>query len=281
MNTENELRADVLNYDDIVKAAPFLKGHHKIVGALMRMFSIDRCNRLHGHNYLKPDGESVTSGILSDLHITLRIDNAEVLDHLPEGPFITVSNHPFGALDGITLINVITKRRPEFKVMVNMILNQISGMRRNFIAVDALATDDPAKRAVSLQGIKRAIMQVRRGYPLGFFPAGAVSKIDNRGRLADREWQPSVARIIEQCDVPVIPIFFHGSNSMWFNILGRLSWKLRTLRLPAEVFGKYGSTIHVTVGQPISVEEQKRHQATPEEFAAWLREQTYSLNHTR
>lgn len=278
-NTDPELKADVLGYDDIVAAAPFLKGHRKAVRRLMRLFSIDRCNWLHGRNYLKPDGAAVTSGILSDLDISLTIENAQVLDNLPQGAFITVSNHPFGALDGISLINIISSRRPEYKVMVNMILNHITGMRRNFIAVDALASDDPAKKAVSMKGIKEAIMQVRRGKPLGFFPAGAVSKLNNRMQLEDRRWQPTVIRLIEQCGVPVIPIFFHGSNSFWFNLLGRISWQLRTLRLPAEVFRKHGSTIRITVGNPISVEEQKLHQGSLEEFGQWLKERTYALKH--
>ena len=71
----------------------------------------------------------------------------EVLDNLPEGAFITVSNHPFGALDGITLIAEVGKRRPDYKVMVNMILNRITAMRPNFIAVDQKGSDDPAKKA--------------------------------------------------------------------------------------------------------------------------------------
>lgn len=276
-NTDTELKADVLGYDDIVAAAPFLKDHHKVVRLLMKIFAIDRCNWLHGRNYLLPDGASVTGGILSDLDIRLRIDNAGVLDNLPEGAFITVSNHPLGALDGIALINIISSRRPEYKVMVNMILNHITGMRRNFIAVDALASDDPAKKAVSMKGVREAIMQVRRGHPLGFFPAGAVSKLDWRLRLVDREWQPTVIRLVEQCAVPVIPVFFHGSNSAWFNILGRISWQLRTLRLPAEVFRKHGSTIHITVGDPIPVEEQRLHQGSLQEFGQWLKGRTYAL----
>ena len=84
--------------------------------------------------------------LLDDFNIKLRIDNEQVLDNLPEGAFITVSNHPFGALDGISLIHMVASRRPEYKVMVNMILNHITAMRPNFIAVDQTASDDPPKR---------------------------------------------------------------------------------------------------------------------------------------
>ena len=200
-----------------------------------------------------------------------------MLNNLPEGAFITVSNHPFGALDGISLINVVGNRRPEFKVMVNMVLNYISAMRPNFIAVDALASDDPKKKAVSMNGIKQAIMQVRRGNPIGFFPAGAVSKVNIKGELEDRDWQPTIIRLIQQMKVPVVPIYFHGSNSWWFNFLGVVCWQLRTLRLPAEVFRKKGKTLHISIGDPISVEEQLAHAGSVEELGKFLKDKTYAL----
>lgn len=270
------IKRTVLDYDDIVEMAPKLRGHRKLVDRVLRWLSVDKVNWIHDHNCDTP-GVPFTEGLLHDLNIKLRIDNEQVLDHLPEGAFITVSNHPFGALDGITLINIVGSRRPTFKVMVNMILNHISAMRPNFIAVDALASDDPAKKAVSMKGIKEAIMQVRRGNPIGFFPAGAVSKLNRHGRIEDREWQPSIIRLIAQLKVPVIPIYFHGSNSWWFTFLGMVSWQLRTLRLPAEVFRRHDKTIHISVGDPISVEEQQAHSGSVEELGRFLKERTYAL----
>lgn len=161
--------------------------------------------------------------------------------------------------------------------MVNMVLNRIGGMRPNFIAVDAYASDDPKKKAVSMLGIKEAIRQVRSGKPIGFFPAGAVTKINKNLRLEDRPWQPNIIRLISQLNVPVIPIFFHGSNSATSHILGLIDWRLRTLRLPTEVFRRKGSTIHVSVGNPIMPDEQKLHQGSMEEFGLFLRKSTYDL----
>ena len=162
--------------------------------------------------------------------------------------------------------------------MVNMILNHITAMRPNFIAVDQTASDDPAKKAVSMKGIKEAIMQIRRGQPVGFFPAGAVGNYNRHLKFEDREWQPTVIRLIRQFGVPVIPIYFHGLNSLWFRILGIISWQLRTLRLPAEVFRRKGDTLHISVGNLITPEELKAHSATDEELGLWLRERTYELS---
>lgn len=271
-----EIRAEVMTVDDVVRMVPRLASHRRLVERLLRRLSIDKVNAINARNCATP-GVPFTDGLLRDLNITLRVDNEEILSQFSEGAFITVSNHPFGALDGISLISLVGRYRPDFKVMVNMVLNAITAMRPNFIAVDALASDDPAKKAVSMHGIRQAIMQVRRGRPLGFFPAGAVSKIGLDGRLSDRDWQPSVIRLIDQLKVPVIPIYFHGSNSWWFNLLGRISWQLRTLRLPAEVFRRHDSEIRISVGRPITVEEQQAHAGTVEQLAEFLKSRTYQL----
>lgn len=275
-NKENEIRPDVLNYDDLRQMVPALEGHEKLVNGLLRFLSVDKVNRVHGNCCDTPGPEFVRRLLFEEFHNTLRVDNEQVLDHLPEGAFITVSNHPFGALDGITLIYLIASRRPEYRVMVNMILNKITAMRPNFIAVDAWQSNDPEKRKTSVAGIRKALGMLRDGEPVGFFPAGAMSKVDWHLKLKDRPWQPSVLQIIKKAKVPVIPIFFHGSNSWWFNFLGVVCWQARSFRLPAEVFRKNGKEIHVSVGEPISVEEQSRF-ATAEALGAYLREKTYEL----
>lgn len=276
MTENNEQKRQVLDEADIVKMIPFLAGHPRMVRWIMRMLCIDKVNKIHSDNFDTP-GPPFCAGLLHDLNIKVQVDNPEVLDNLPQGPFITVSNHPFGALDGITLINLIGSRRPEFKVMVNMFLNHISAMRPNFIAVDQSGSDDPAKRGVSLKGIKDAIRQVRSGHPIGFFPAGSVGNYNRHLRFEENPWRESIARLIRQLDVPVIPVYFHGYNSLSFRLLGIISWQLRTLRLPAEVFNKHDSTLRVTIGNPITPAQISSFAGTDAQLAAWLRDQTLAL----
>lgn len=266
----------VLDAEDISKMVPFFGKHPRLLNWLMHWLRMDKVNELHAHNCKTP-GPGFVRGLLKELDITVVAENGEVLRNLPEGAFVTVSNHHFGALDGIILIDLIARQRPKYKVMVNMFLNYIWAMRPNFIAVDAMATDDPKKKAVSMAGIKEAIKLVRSGEPVGFFPAGAVGKVNWRGRLQDRQWQDSIIRLIEQLKVPVVPIFFHGSQSWWFNFLGVVCWQARTFRHPAEVFRKEHKTFTVTVGDPISVEELKAHMSSVKEFGDFLRGSTYGL----
>ena len=272
----NKIKPSVLDFNDIAAMSPKLAAHPRLVKWLLHALSVDKVNDIHSRN-CSHLGADFTTAMLKDLDVRLRVDNSKVLDNLPDGPFITVSNHPFGAIDGITLIHLIGTRRPKYKVMVNMVLNHISAMRPSFIAVDAMQSDDPKKKAVSMQGIREVIKNIRDGQPVGFFPAGAMSKINWKLRLQDRQWQPTVMRLIQQLKVPVIPIFFNGTNAWWFNILGVVCWQARTLRLPAEIFRKAHKEVHISIGDPISVEEQMAHNGSLEELTAFLREKTYSL----
>jgi putative hemolysin len=276
MDKNYDIRPDVVNYDDVCKMIPQLKGHRKLVENVLHFLWIDRVNAVHGRYYKTPGVEFSHHLAEQEFKVNLRIDNEQVLKDFSDGAFITVSNHPFGALDGILLLHLVGKHRPDFKVMVNMFLNYLSAMRESFIAVDPSKSDNPEKKKTTMQGIREVMQRVREGHPVGFFPAGAVSKINKELRIRDREWQPSVVRLIQQLKVPVVPIYFHGHNSTFFNILGLIDWRLRTLRLPREVFLKTGKEIHVSIGNPISPEEIARY-STVEELGKFLKQSTYDL----
>lgn len=271
-----EVRPDILNYDDLRRMIPALDGHPKLTAWLMKLIWLDRCNRHHAAVCDRPGPEVARRLLEEQWHVNVVVEGEEVLDHLPKGAFITVSNHPFGAIDGIILIDLIGRRRPKFKVMVNMILNYISSMRPNFIAVDPMASTDPKKRSVSVAGIRSVLRQLKEGEPIGFFPAGAMSKTTLRRGLQDRPWQESVLQLIFKAKVPVIPIFFHGRNTRLCNIMGHVCWPLRSLMIPSEMIKKSGKTVRVSIGQPISVEEQSRFH-DPDSLGRFLREKTYEM----
>lgn len=270
------VRADVLTADDIAGMVPKLASHRHLVEWAMHVIGLDEVNAIHSRHCHSTGTEFSTRLVEDEFKLRLKVDNEDVLSRFPDGPFITVSNHPYGGMDGIILLHLVGKYRPDYKLMVNMILYNISAMRPSFIPVDAIKTDDPAKKAVTLQSLREAMAHVNAGHPLGFFPAGAVSKIDRSLHIRDREWQPTVTRMIKQLEVPVIPIYFHGHNSTFFNILGLIDWRLRSARLPKEIFNKKGKEVHVSVGEPISVGKQREFN-DPESLGRYLREQTYAL----
>lgn len=270
------VRPEIFTLEDIQRMLLPLKISPFMAKELMRFLWLDKCNDVHSR-YCYTTGIPF-SNLLIDQAFTIkkRVDNEEVIDRFEGKPFITVSNHPLGALDGILLLDIIGRHRPDFKVMVNMFLNYLTAMRSSFIAVDAMGSSNEAKRTASMLGVRQTIAHVRDGHPVGFFPAGAVSKVDKTLHISDREWQPSLLRLIAQLKVPIVPVYFHQHNSTFFNILGMIHWGLRTLRLPRELFNKTGKEIHVSFGEPIMPEEQAKYKDV-KELGLMLRQRTYDL----
>ena len=150
------------------------------------------------------------------------------------------------------LIDLFARIRPDFKVMANRILSRIEPLAGNFISVVPTGVRRGTPAADSIHGVKSAVAHVRAGHPLGIFPAGAVSDLSIRdGCVRDREWQEPVLRLVWKLGVPVVPVHFLDGNSFFYYSLGLVSWKVRLLRLPAEVFNKGGRTERIALGEVI------------------------------
>ena len=93
----------------------------------------------------------------------------------------------------------------------------------------------------------------------------------------DREWQEAVIKLIMKAQVPVIPVRFFDGNSAFYYSLGLIDWRIRLLRLPAEVFNKRGKIMHIGIGKVISVEEQKRFGNDVRAFGDYLRKSVYDM----
>ena len=46
-----------------------------------------------------------------------------------DGPYITVSNHPLGGIDGILLLKLLLENRSDFKIMANFLLHRIEPLK--------------------------------------------------------------------------------------------------------------------------------------------------------
>lgn len=94
--------------------------------------------------------------------------------------------------------------------------------------------------------------------------------------MRDLTWAHSVIRLIRKGKAPVYPVYFDFQNSSFFYWLGKISWQLRTLRIPAEVFNKRGRTVDVYIGEPISV-DQIASFTDDEDLANYLYNCTYNV----
>jgi len=245
---------------------------------LIKWLDFEKVNIIHS-NHCHYQGAEFTSAILADsmMDVKYNIHNMERLDSLPEGAFITVSNHPIGSLDGIILIDIFASRRNDYRVMVNEMLMKISALANSFISVQPSIGDNIKGNLSNTGGVRACISRLREKHPIGFFPAGAMSFKDKKGQIRDRPWTQGVVRLIRKAKVPVYPVFFDCKNSGFFYWLGKISWKIRTLRIPTEAFNKRGQTFDIHIGQPILPETLQQY---PDDaaLADFLYQVTYSAS---
>ncbi len=218
---------------------------------LLSYLKINKINNLIKlANVSKQESEAVSiNKVLDKLNIHVSIPETELKNIPKTGPFIVMSNHPFGFLDGIIMIKTLNEIYPEFKVLANFFLKDIApSLSNSFIDLNPFES----KSRDNVQGLKKALNQLKNGHPLGIFPAGEVSTMQKGlGKIEDKEWDSSVIKFLIKANVPIVPMFFEGHNSLIFHLLGKVHPYLRTLSIPSEFFKKENKTIHVRIGKPV------------------------------
>ena len=219
-------------------------------------------------------GREFADHLLENMNITIDV-SPEQLENIPkEGGFVVVSNHPFGGIEGVMLLSAIAKVRPDFKLMANFILAHIPNLKECFFSVNPFEKNPEWKSSVG--GIKGAIQHIAAGTGLGVFPAGEVSRYHGHNFPEDLPWSTSIARIIKNAGVPVIPVFWDGRNSKLFYAMDKIHTMLGTARLPRELINKHDTRFQLQIGKPILPTEVVTYE-NPKDLAAYLRSRSYAL----
>ncbi len=244
-----------------------------LANLLMEVMKINDVNKLYS-KFHEQNGLDFVDSVLDTLGIKIEIDEKEINNIPKEGAFIAIANHPYGGVEGLILLKILSKRRPDVKLMANFLLKKIPNLSEYFIAVNPF---ENIKNTSSISGIKTTMESLQQGTPIGIFPAGEVSAFNRKSqKVMDKQWNPVVGKIISKAGVPVIPVYFHGNNGLLFNLLGLIHPTLRTARLPYELFNKQGYTIKMRIGKPILNEEIKT-LSSQNQVIPYLRARTYAL----
>ena len=240
---------------------------------LIKVLRISAINKIYNNNKSKSDLDFL-NGVLDDCNIKFEIPEEDLKRIPKEGPFITVSNHPLGGIDGILLLKLLIEKRADYKIIANFLLHRIVPLKPYVMPVNPFETRKDAKSSIA--GIKSALLHLKEGKPLGIFPAGEVSTYKDGKLKVDKPWEEGAVRLIKKAQVPVIPIYFHAKNSWLFYFLSKVSDTLRTAKLPSEVISQKGRIIKVRIGKPISVKDQNEYKEISA-FYEFIRKKTYML----
>ena len=132
----------LITLQELEQIAPLFRG--RVGGMLargtMRLLAVDKLNALYDrHAHLS--GADFAHSVLKDLEVGYEIfvDKKEVLTQLDDlnlgNPLITISNHPYGHIDGLILADYFGHMRPDYKVMVNQVLNRVEALAPSIISV--------------------------------------------------------------------------------------------------------------------------------------------------
>ena len=179
----------------------------------LKITKIDGINKVY-EKVKNFEGNDFFDALLENFQLKVELPEEDLKRIPKEGPFITISNHPLGGADGIILLKVLTKIRPDFKITGNFLLTKIKPIAPFIIAVNPFEDRKDIKR--SMGGSQLSLAHIKEGNSLGFFPAGEVSTEKEQNIYVDRPWSKGAMKIIQQANVPIIPIYFHTKNSPFF-----------------------------------------------------------------
>lgn len=213
--------------------------------------------------------------LISRLNIKLEIDDNDLKNIPVEGPFVIIANHPFVGLDGLLLLHVISKIRPDFKLLASKISDDISPLNELFFPIIRSEGED-----TFFSGVKSAFQYIIEGNALGIFPAGDVLEHASENfKSFENQWQENIITLIKKMEVPIVPIYFYGKNADLFYLIDNFPPLLKNWRKTPSEFTKLNKNVKMRIGASLSVREQKRF-SDIEKFSKYLRARTLALGST-
>ncbi len=222
-------------------------------------------------------GQAFWRGALDVMGIDL-ITPQDQLDNIPKtGPVILVANHPHGMVDGMILADLVGRVRTDYRILTRAFLTDIDKDAGDFmIPVPFPHEEDAQAKMVEMR--KRAMAHLKNDGMIALFPSGVVASSNSMfGPVEEAEWNLFTAKMIRTSGARVVPCFFPGANSRWYQIANQLSPTLRQSLLIHEIVNSCGKPLKPVVGEPFDDAEVKERLADPRSFMAWLRDRTLAL----
>ena len=247
-----------------------------LIGAIENLTGKPRLERLANDLLTSdiPPGR-IMGEALRGLNITLEIDG-DSLRRIPgSGPLVFIANHPFGVVDGLALCDLASRVRKDYAILVNAVLCREPRLRPFLLPVDFRET--PEALRTNLTTRTEATDRLARGEAIAIFPSGAVATAPFPGKKpVELEWKRFVVKLITRSNATVVPVYFHGENSFWFQLASYIHMNLRLAVLLHEVRNKMGKPLRVSIGEPIDPSEWRAMDPV-REVLPFLREKTMAL----
>jgi putative hemolysin len=238
----NQLQTDPSQGEVLSRVAQF-------PGLAGKLAPVGKVRNLYRRVQRSPEGFRLDN-LLSEMRIDFRVDSADQSRIPTTGPVVVVANHPYGVLDGVLLTVLLTRARPDVKVLTNVLLADVPELQHHCIFVGPFDTDRSVE--ANRKAMREALAWLQRGGMLAIFPSGEVSQWQMpAAQVADPQWNDTAVRLIRRTGATALPVFLCGHNGVGFQLLGMIHPKLRTAFLLQEFLNKEGKRVEVRVGSPV------------------------------
>lgn len=233
-------------------------------------------NRIYARAWKMPKEIPFCDRVLQSVGVRTHFTEEELFRVPKEGAVVVVANHPFGGVEGVILLSLLRRVRPDVKAMANYLLSEIAEMRDDFIFVDPFASKTATK--ANLRPIKDSLKWLKDGHLLIVFPSGEVSSFDRRTwRVRDPAWSTNIAALVRKTGATVVPMFFPGRNNIFFNVAGIVHPFFRTSLLPRQIANKKGKNVTVRIGTPLTTKALEPFSQDDAQLIKYLRFRSYLL----
>lgn len=210
---------------------------------LVRENSINKFMQLHQTK----SGLDFINAALKHLNVSYKVIHKEIENIPVMGKVIIVANHPLGALDALSLIQMVCSVRSDKKVKIvaNKMLSSIPQLKEFIISVDNINDKLPKH---SLRQIDAALQAEEA---VIFFPSGEVSRAGLFG-LKESIWKGGFIRFAKRNSTPILPVFIKARNSSLFYTASWIYKPLGTLLLSHEMFAAKNRVFDFKVGEMVA-----------------------------
>lgn len=200
------------------------------------------------------------------------------LDDIPRtGPLVLIANHPFGILDGLMMGRILSAVRGDFRILAHQVFRKASDLDRHILPI---SFDDTREAlALNLQTRKTALEYLSQGGAIGIFPGGTVSTAAKPfSQPMDPGWRSFTARMVARSDAQIVPMFFCGHNSRFFQVASHLHYTLRVGLFIKEFGARTDKPVEVVIGKPIPQAALAPFIGDARAMMDFLRRETYALS---
>lgn len=214
--------------------------------------------------------------ILELLEIEILTSELEIAQIPATGPVVVVSNHPFGFVDGLVLTNLVSRVRPDLKILTRAFFATLPEIEDSMVPVAFPHDEVSLKHNIAVR--KEVVKHLENEGVVILFPAGRCATARRLfGKAIEHDWNPFTAKMILRSRARVVMVYFEGQNGGLFQFVQHFSITLRQALMMREIVRMIGRSVAPRIAPVIEREDIDPWILEPRKFMKHLRARTLAM----